>query len=84
MRLAGEVESGADVSAGGDDNVFGEPGVQSVVDVRDLVGQDVVQVAVNLVQERVADHLRHCQLLLLGHSILLHTTNTSRHVHVSV
>ena len=77
VGFAGEVESGADVSAGTDDYMLGEPGVQTVVDVRDFVGEHVVQVGLNLVQERVADGLGHFQLLFLHHSILLqHTTHT--------
>ena len=60
VRLAGEVESGTDVSAWGDDYVFGEPGVQSVVDVRALVRENMVQVRLHLVEEGVADYLCHC------------------------
>ena len=58
--LAGKVESGTDMSAGGDDYVLGELGVQSVVDVRALVGENMVQVRLHLVEEGGADYLCHC------------------------
>ena len=71
VGFAGEVEACTHVSAWSDDCVPGQPRVQPVVDVRALVGQDVVQVRLDLTQEWVTDQLSHSQLLFFSHPVLL-------------
>ena len=44
VRFTGEVEPRPDMSARGDDNVFGEFWIKTVVDVRALIRNNMVQI----------------------------------------
>ena len=74
MRLAGKVQPSPDVPVGTDD-ALGALGVKSVTEITLFVNNRVVEISLDLSQERGTDFLCNVQLLIHCYSILLYDTN---------
>lgn len=70
VRLAGEVETRPDVPLG-TDHALGQPVVQAVDDIGLLVHDGVVEVCLDLAQERRADLVGNVLLLFFSQPVFL-------------
>lgn len=81
MRLAGEVKPSPDMPVG-TDNTLGALGVKSVTEITLFVNNCVVEIGLDLSQQRRANLLCNVQLLSHCYSILLY--NTSKNIYTEL